>query len=300
MPWVSTGHLPWRARQQPPEPGESMTRDAAQPPTERTVSLELDSPELAAAYEQTSTPQFLHGQVLIALLRPRAGERALDVGCGTGRLGDYVANLVAPDGEVVGIDPLALRIDLAARKNRRFKAQVGRAEDLSAFSDASFDLLYSNSVFHWVSDKPAALREAFRVLKRGGRIGVNSADPDRAHQFAALMREAVLEEGLGQTAQANAFGTTHRVSGSELAQLLSEAGFANVRVTAHSFVDDIADVDVLLKWISSSSFGNVLSDLDDEQHARVRNRLSSKLESKRTAAGIQLERYLVFAVGEKL
>jgi ubiquinone/menaquinone biosynthesis C-methylase UbiE len=276
-----------------------MTQLASQPSAPRVISLDLDSPELAAAYDATSTRQFNHGKVLIASLRPKAGERALDVGCGTGRLGEYVANLVAPNGEVVGIDPLPLRIELAARKNPRFKAQVGRAEDLSAFADASFDLLYSNSVFHWVSDKPSALREAFRVLKPGGRIGVNSADAERAHQSAALVREAVIEEGLGKVAEASAFGTNHRVNASELARLLREAGFQNVEVTPHTFVDDVQDVDDLITWSSSSSFGNFLSDLDAEQRARVRRRLGRKLESRRTAAGIQLERYLVFAVGEK-
>src|SRR5688572_22204259 len=103
------------------------------------VSLGLDSEELASTYERVGTRQFNHGKLLIAALAPRPGERGLDIGCGTGRLGDYVAGLVAPDGEVVGVDPLPLRIDIAARKNRRFSASVGRAEDLSRFAPESFD-----------------------------------------------------------------------------------------------------------------------------------------------------------------
>jgi trans-aconitate methyltransferase len=113
------------------------------------------------------------------------------------------------------------------------------------------------------------------------------------------VREAVIEEGLGKVAEASAFGTNHRVNASELAGLLREAGFQNVEVTPQTFVDDVQDVDDLITWSSSSSFGNFLSDLDSEQRARVRRRLGRKLESKRTAAGIRLERYLVFAVVEK-
>jgi len=172
-----------------------MTQLATHQPVQRPVSLELDSRELAATYDVTSTRQFNHGKVLIAALQLKPGQLVLDVGCGTGRLGEYVANIVAPSGRVIGIDPLPLRIELAASKNPRFEASVGRAEDLSAFASASFDALYSNSVFHWVSDKQTALREAHRVLKAGGRIGVNSADGDRPHQSAALVREAVIEEG---------------------------------------------------------------------------------------------------------
>ena len=67
--------------------------------TSRSVSLELDSPELAATYDQTSLRQFNHGKVLIQALDPKSGERVLDIGCGTGRLGEHVANLVGPTGE---------------------------------------------------------------------------------------------------------------------------------------------------------------------------------------------------------
>jgi arsenite methyltransferase len=262
------------------------------------VSYTLDSPELASTYEKVSTRQFEHGKLLIAALGLKPGERVLDVGCGTGRLGDHVADLVAPDGEVHGVDPLPLRIDIAARKNPRVKASVGKAEDLSAFPAARFDVAYLNSVFHWVADKPKALAELARVLKPGGRLGVNSADADRAHQSAVLVRDAVLEEGLDHVAAASGFGTNFRVSGSELAQLLAAAGFRNVQVKGHTFVDTVENVDDLFAWSKSSSFGNFLSDLTPPQQSKVRARLADKLESLRTRDGIKLERYLVFATAE--
>lgn len=276
-----------------------MTQTTAATSPTRPVSLELDSPELAATYDLTSLRQFNHGKVLIQALDPKPGERVLDIGCGTGRLGEYVANLVGPSGEVIGIDPLPLRIDFAGRKHPRFSAQVGRAEDLSAFPDGSFDVVYSNSVFHWVSDKPTALREALRVLKPGGRIGINSADAERPHEFAALVRESVIEEGLREVAEASAFGTNYRVSANELISLLDDAGFIRLQVTPHTFVDDVEGVDDLFAWSTSSSFGNFLSELDAVQRDRVRTRLESKLEGKRRETAIQLERYLVFAVGHK-
>ena len=259
------------------------------------VSLQRDSPELASTYEQVSTRQFNHGKLLIEALGVKPGDRVLDVGCGTGRLGDHVAELVAPGGEVVGVDPLPLRIEIAARKNPRFHARVGRAEDLSQFEDASFDAAYANSVLHWVSDKAKALRELSRVLKPGGRVAVNSADALRGHQSANLVRQAVLEEGLDDAAAASGFGTNFRVGGDTLGQLLRDAGFTDVHVTPHTFVDEVCDVDDLISWSTSSSFGNFLADLTHEQRARVRNRLAQKLEAMRTDGVIRLERYLVFA-----
>lgn len=275
-----------------------MTQTQSQETQKRGISLELDSAELAATYDETSTRQFNHGKLLIASLSPQPGEHVLDVGCGTGRLGEYVANLVAPNGEVQGVDPLPLRIELAARKNPLFHARVGRAEDLGAFAAGSFDVVYSNSVFHWVQDKPAALREASRVLKPGGRVGINSADADRPHQSAALVREAVLEEGL-DIAEASAFGTNFRVTGAALTKLLEDAGFERVEVVAHTFVDDVTGADDLIAWSTSSSFGNFLSELNPEQLQRVKARLAMKLEAHRDGGVIKLERYLVFATGYK-
>ncbi len=276
-----------------------MTQNAVAVSPKRPVSLQLDSAELAATYDEVSVRQFNHGKILIAELGLKSGERALDIGCGTGRLGSYVADLVAPQGEVLGIDPLPLRIDLAARKNPHFKASVGRAEDLSAFADASFDVAYANSVFHWVADKPKALREARRVLKSGGRFGVNSANADRLHQSASLVREAVIEEGLGQAHAADAAGVNYRVNAAELERLLEEAGFVDIRVTPHTFVDEVSCADDVFSWSKSSSFGNFLSDLEPAQLTRVRERLSRKLEALRTPSGILLERYLVFATARK-
>jgi arsenite methyltransferase len=265
----------------------------------RSISLDLDSPELAATYDRVSTRQFNHGKLLIQDLALRPGERVLDIGCGTGRLGAHVADLVAPNGNVLGIDPLPLRIDIAAKKNARFQASVGRAEDLSAFADTSFDAAYANSVFHWVSDKPRALREVIRVLRPGGRFGVNSADGARPHQSAAIVRAAVLAEGLGDVAAASGLGTNFRVTGDELEQLLNEAGFVDVRITARTFVDELSDVEDLIAWSKSSSFGNFLSDVALSDLPRVKARLAAELETRRNGGKIQLERYLVFATARK-
>jgi ubiquinone/menaquinone biosynthesis C-methylase UbiE len=246
-----------------------------------------------------SVRQFNHGKVLIGSLRIARGERVLDVGCGTGRLGDYVAGLVGPEGQVIGVDPLPLRVELAGRKNPCFSTRVGRAEDLSAFPSEHFDVVYLNSVFHWIENKSVALAEARRVLKPGGRVGVNSADADRSHQGAALVREAVVEEGLGRASSSDG-STNYRVNADQLADLLRRAGFGQVEVTTHTFVDEVAGADDLFAWSSSSSFGNFLSDLDAAERYRVRERLASKLDALRKSNDrIHLERYLVFATARK-
>ncbi len=84
-----------------------------------TVSLALDTPALAETYERVSAErQFRAGQRLIEELNVTSGEAVLDIGSGTGLVAEYVADLVGPNGSVVGIDPLPLRIALAERKSQ--------------------------------------------------------------------------------------------------------------------------------------------------------------------------------------
>lgn len=162
-------------------------------PVKPAISLAHDSTELAALYEELGHHQFEHGKQLIAALNITGGQHVLDVGAGTGRLAIYVAELVGPSGRVVGVDPLPLRIEIAQSKNQgNFDARVGRAEDLSEFAVASFDSGYLNSVFHWVEDKPRALAEIFRVLKPGGRLGLNCQDPRRPHDTRRLVQQTLV------------------------------------------------------------------------------------------------------------
>jgi arsenite methyltransferase len=268
-------------------------------PAQPIISSNLDSPELAAAYEEVSTLQFEQGKQLIAALNLSQGQHVLDVGAGTGRLGAYVADLIGPSGRVVGIDPLPLRVEIARSKGiANFDARVGSAEDLSEFENNSFDVVYLNSVFHWVENKPRALAEISRVLKPNGRIGLNCHDPDHPHQLRLLIRQAVAEAGI--ELDPKIFHPTLGVSGDEIEAQMKAAGFVEYLGEFRTFIDTFADVDAVLTWSSSSTFGNFLVDVSTTGRARVREALSHLLESKHTCPqGIQLERYLTFATARK-
>jgi SAM-dependent methyltransferase len=75
-----------------------------------TTSFDHDNPRLAAIYDRLSESQFQSGKRLVERLELRSGNRVLDIGCGTGRLAEWIAEIVGPDGNVVGIDPLPERV----------------------------------------------------------------------------------------------------------------------------------------------------------------------------------------------
>jgi arsenite methyltransferase len=226
-----------------------------------------------------------------------AAECVLDIGAGTGHLAAYVGKIVGPSGWVVGIDPLPLRIEIAQSKAfGNFEARVGRAEDLSQFADASFDVVYLNSVFHWVEDKPRALAEIFRVLRAGGRIGLNCQDTARPHELRLFIRQALVEAGVDHHIAQPSLG----LASNELEAMVVAAGFVAYSSELRTFVEVFSDVDALITWTSSSSFGNFLVTVSEVGRARIRDALDRLLESKRLAdEGIRLKRYLTFATAWK-
>lgn len=180
--------------------------------------------------------------VALASLQP--GQTVLDLGAGAGFDAFLAARAVGPTGRVIGVD-MTPEMVAKARANARkggytqVEFRLGEIEALPV-ADASVDVILSNCVINLCPDKRPVYREAFRVLKPGGRIAVSDVVA-RAELPEDVKRDLALHSGC------LAGATPH----SELIAILQEAGFTDVAVRAKGNSDE-----VITSWDAKQGFEN--------------------------------------------
>lgn len=171
-------------------------------------------------------------ELVYAALRPEAGARILDVGCGPGF---YVAELlerVGPEGFVVGVDRSVEMLALARRRAHGHANVDFREGEATAVpvEDGEFDAALSVQVLEYVPEVDKALAELHRALRRGGRVVVwdvdwttlswFSGDPERMRRVLRVWDGHLAHPALPRT----------------LAERLRRVGFSGVEVEGTAFV----------------------------------------------------------------
>lgn len=129
-----------------------------------------------------------------ALAKLNPGEVVLDLGSGGGIDVLLSANRVGPAGKAYGLDMTDEMLALANENKRKAGAEnveflKGEIEHIP-LPDNSVDVIISNCVINLSADKNRVLREAFRVLKQGGRFAVS--DVVTRGEIASQIRQCVL------------------------------------------------------------------------------------------------------------
>ncbi|HEY6444300.1 MAG TPA: class I SAM-dependent methyltransferase [Candidatus Acidoferrales bacterium] len=102
---------------------------------------------------------------VVELLSPKAGERILDLGCGTGRL---TAEIAATGADVIGIDLSPEMISEARALFRDMHFEVADARQMHF--ERQFDAVFSNAVLHWIPQPELVVQAVAKALVPGGRF----------------------------------------------------------------------------------------------------------------------------------
>ena len=180
----------------------------------------------AEIYERTAARYILGpwAEGLVELAGVKAGERVLDLACGTGVVARAAAERAGASGRVTGLDlnagMIAVARSLPAPRGARIEWIERSAQD-TGLPEAGFDAVLCQQGLQFFPDKPAALRETRRVLAPGGRVAMSVWRTTGVYN-AAVGR--ALERHIGADA-AERFCASRKVPGDqELLGLASGAG----------------------------------------------------------------------------
>lgn len=116
-------------------------------------------------YDGSHTFVSAYGSELISYIPSNKGQCILDLGCGTG---DLAQQLYQAGNQVVGIDSSKEMIDTASSKYPHLQFKVMDATGMEI--ENAFDVVFSNAVFHWITDQRKLLKCIYTALKNGGKL----------------------------------------------------------------------------------------------------------------------------------
>jgi len=182
----------------------------------------------------------------IALASLKAGETVLDLGSGAGFDCFLAARQVGREGKVIGVDMTPEMIEKATENARKISIdnvqfRLGDIEHLPV-ADGSIDVIISNCVINLAPNKSKVFREAFRVLKPGGRL---------------MVSDIVLKRPLPDSIKNSIAAYIGCVAGASLKedylQEMREAGFESILVQSEApFPVDCLTTDPMVAGLAES------------------------------------------------
>ena len=199
-------------------------------PEQMSTIVGYSKEDIASVIEGANMGLGCGNPVALASIKP--GETVVDLGSGGGFDCFLAARQVGESGQVIGIDMTPEMISKAQQNAEEMRAKnvefrLGEIEHLPV-DDNGADLIMSNCVINLSPDKLQVYREAYRILKPGGRLSISDV-------LATTALPAKIRNNLELVAACIGGAATF----DDTKEMLREAGFQNIKITTHDKSRDL-------------------------------------------------------------
>jgi SAM-dependent methyltransferase len=220
---------------------------------------------------------------MVDAIQAQPGQRVLELAAGLGETGMLAAELVAPVGSVIISDQAEAMVEGARGRaaelqlaNVEFKVFGAEWIDLPV---ASVDAVLCRWGYMLMGDPAAALGEARRVLRPGGRLALAVWDSIAVNPWALLPAQELIERGLTQPPTGEEPGPFALGSVAQVTELLEQAGFTEIEVQGVDLVRSHPDFDDF--WETSLDISpqlhDVVLDRPEPEIAEIRAGVTARL-----------------------
>ena len=238
----------------------------------------------AETYHRVSAPQQAMAREVLDRLELRGDETVLDAGCGSGRVTRMLLERL-PHGNVIAVDASPEMVD-KARRELGEDADV-RAADLCELRLAPgehVDAIFSNAVFHWLSDHDALFAALANALRRGGRLSAQCGGAGNVGALHDQTLAAAADAGLAGRF-AGWEGPWNFAGPQETERRLRAAGFADIScwLEPRPIVPDEPRV-----YLETVCLGPHLARLAPDEHERLLDAVMARVGERPTLDYVRL------------
>jgi ubiquinone/menaquinone biosynthesis C-methylase UbiE len=266
-----------------------------------TPSFESSGGSAAENYERYFVPAIAAPLAadLIDAAALDAGERVLDLACGTGIVARLAAERVGPTGSVVGLDVNPGMLAIARSATATGAAIEWHQSDAQAtpLLDDVFDAALCQMGLQFFADKSAALREVRRVLAPGGRLIANVPGP--TPPIFGILEKALEDHTTSATARFVSTVFSLHDPG-ELRTLLNNAGLEVTSLGAHAKSLRLAPpTEFLWQYVASTPLAAAVAGLDEQARASLERDVTAQWKRFTNDAALGLDLDVVTATARK-
>lgn len=256
--------------------------------------------QVAVEYSKDRSGIFNHcSGSLVNILLPHQGSSLLDVACGSGMATLHIRSEVGSHGIVIGgdISEEMLRMGMSRAQDKDIAIDFCQLDaERVSLASASVDYVTCAFSLFQFPDMESALREMWRVLKPGGRIGLSNWGSGYFSPIASLQRNLFKNFGI-KPLLPNPITFRHH----DLEELLTRSGFSSIELAEEEVVVWFATPQEV--WEYNMDMGPFPMMLDTQLSSDQRKELSARfieiIGNLRTEYGIKSTFHIIYATAEK-